>query len=368
MARPPPLFLHPRTPKSRLPERDPKAPGPLPQELKEVFTRFQVRYNRSYANPAELARRVDIFARNLARAQQLQDKDLGTAEFGVTPFSDLTEEEFGQMYGHQQVPATALHMSRQVGFGPEAGEKLPPSTCDWRKQEYIIKSVRDQKNCNCCWAIAAAGNVEALWAIEQRTSVEVSVQQLVDCDRCGGGCTGGFVWDAFMTVLNYSGLASEKKYPFKGTFKPHQCRANNFKKVAWIRDFIMLQDNEQLIAQYLAIHGPITVTINSKLLQQYRKGVIKPTPDTCDPRFVNHSVLLMGFGQTKRTWTETRQGGTQGRPIPYWILKNSWGPNWGEEGYFRLHRGSNACGITKYPFTARLGKSTVRPVHCPPAS
>ncbi|XP_075401492.1 cathepsin W [Tenrec ecaudatus] len=342
-----------------------QAPGPL--ELKEVFTLFQARYNRSYANPAELARRMDIFAQNLARAQQLQDNDLGTAEFGVTPFSDLTEEEFGQVYQHQQVPATALNVSRKVGLGPEAGEKRPQPTCDWRKQEHIIKSVRDQKNCKCCWAIAVAGNVEALWAIKHGSSVQVSVQQLVDCDRCGGGCTGGFVWDAFMTVLNYSGLASEKEYPFKRTFKPHQCRAKNLKKVAWIQDFIMLQDNEQIIAQYLAIHGPITVTINSLLLQHYQEGVIKPTPAACDPRLVDHSVLLMGFGKSKEMRTETQQGRTQGRPIPYWILKNSWGPNWGEKGYFRLHRGSNACGITKYPLTARVGKSTVPQVHCPPA-
>lgn len=88
-----------------------------------------------------------------------------------------------------------------------------------------------QKNCKCCWAIAAADNIEALWRIKHRQSVEVSVQgmagrrcvtgkdrgsrasspllslsapELLDCDRCGNGCHGGFVWDAYVTVLNNS--------------------------------------------------------------------------------------------------------------------------------------------------------------------
>ncbi|KAB0407478.1 hypothetical protein E2I00_007651, partial [Balaenoptera physalus] len=304
-------------------------PGPQPLELKEVFTLFQIRYNRSYSHPAEHARRLDIFARNLAKAQQLQEEDLGTAEFGVTPFSDLTEDEFGQLYGHQRVAGEAPSVSQKVG-SEEWGQSVPP-TCDWRKKAGIISSIRNQQNCNCCWAMAAAGNIEALWAIKYHQSLEVSVQELLDCDRCGNGCKGGFVWDAFITVLNNS------------------------------------------IARYLATQGPITVTINMKLLQQYQKGVIKATPTTCDPQLVDHSVLLVGFGKSKSV--EGRQAeaiSSRSHPhprysIPYWILKNSWGANWGEEGYFRLHRGSNTCGITKYPFTARVDKPVKKhQVSCPP--
>lgn len=277
--------------------------------------------------------------------------------------------------------------------------------------------------------MAAAGNIEALWSIRYNQSVQVSVQgmaergghvmggewgcseptpsclapELLDCNRCGDGCKGGFVWDAFVTVLNNSeclsrqllgaevglvgegcsgpepppwpclspgGLASEKDYPFRGSLKRHKCLASNYKKVAWIQDFIMLQNNEQTMANYLATHGPITVTINMKLLQQYKKGVIKATPATCDPYLVNHSVLLVGFGKTNSSERRRAKGGHfwphPHRPIPYWILKNSWGAEWGEEGYFRLHRGSNTCGITKYPLTARVdlqGKKA--PVSCP---
>ncbi|XP_062053746.1 cathepsin W [Lepus europaeus] len=348
-------------------------PGPQPLELKEAFMLFQMQFNHSYASPAEHARRLHIFAHNLARAQRLQEEDLGTAEFGVTRFSDLTEEEFGQLHGHRRAARGVPSVGREVG-SEEQGTLLPP-TCDWRKAAGVISPIRDQRNCRCCWAMAAAGNIEALWAIRHRHShsVQVSVQEMLDCGRCGDGCKGGFVWDAFITVLNNSGLASEKDYPFEGTVRAHRCLAKRYKKVAWIQDFLMLRDDEQTIAQYLATQGPITVTINQTLLQHYKKGVIRATPATCDPRTVDHSVLLVGFGRStaeEEQQAERLRSPSRPRPrhsIPYWILKNSWGPDWGEEGYFRLHRGSNACGITKYPLSARVDRPVKKhPVSCPP--
>ncbi|XP_036272462.1 cathepsin W isoform X2 [Pipistrellus kuhlii] len=368
-------------------------PGPRPLELKEAFTLFQIQYNRSYSNPAEYARRLDIFAQNLARAQRLQEEDLGTAEFGVTAFSDLTEEEFDQLYGNQRAAGRAPNMDRKVGS--DEREESVPATCDWRKAN-VISPVKNQKSCSCCWAMAAAGNIEAQWGIKTGQPVEVSVQELLDCGRCGDGCRGGFVWDAFITVLNNSGLASEEDYPFQGAVR-HKCQAKKHQKVAWIQDFIMLSDNEQRIARYLATEGPITVTINKKLLQVgwgrergriygdvapgsaslplplqgYTHGVIRATETTCNPDYVDHVVLLVGFGKTKSP--EGRQAkDASSRPhrhsTPYWILKNSWGPAWGEKGYFRLHRGSNACGITKYPITARVALPAKKPhqVSCPP--
>ncbi|XP_037597515.1 cathepsin W isoform X2 [Cebus imitator] len=300
--------------------------GPQPLELKEAFKLFQIQFNRSYLTPEEHARRLDIFADNLAQAQRLQEEDFGTAEFGVTPFSDLTEEEFGQLYGHRRAAGGVPGMGRMVGS--EAPEESVPHTCDWRKVAGAISSIRNQGNCRCCWAMAAAGNIEALWGINFLEFVNVSVQELLDCGRCGDGCHGGFVWEAFSTVLN------------------------------------------NRIAQYLATYGPITVTINMKYLKLYQKGVIKARPTTCDPQFVDHSALLVGFGSDKSEGMGAETVSSQSRhprSTPYWILKNSWGAQWGEEGYFRLHRGSNTCGITKYPVTARVQKPDVKPqFSCPP--
>uniref|UniRef100_A0A2K5S5P0 Cathepsin W n=1 Tax=Cebus imitator TaxID=2715852 RepID=A0A2K5S5P0_CEBIM len=306
--------------------------GPQPLELKEAFKLFQIQFNRSYLTPEEHARRLDIFADNLAQAQRLQEEDFGTAEFGVTPFSDLTEEEFGQLYGHRRAAGGVPGMGRMVGS--EAPEESVPHTCDWRKVAGAISSIRNQGNCRCCWAMAAAGNIEALWGINFLEFVNVSVQELLDCGRCGDGCHGGFVWEAFSTVLNNSGVASERDYPFQANFRPHRCHAKMYNKVAWIQDFIFLPDNEQRIAQYLATYGPITVTINMKYLKLYQKGVIKARPTTCDPQFVDHSALLVGFGSDKSEGMGAETVSSQSRhprSTPYWILKNSWGAQWGEE-------------------------------------
>ncbi|XP_031245151.1 cathepsin W isoform X2 [Mastomys coucha] len=274
-----------------------KDAGPRPLELKEVFKLFQIQFNRSYSNPAEYTRRLGIFAHNLAQAQWLQREDLGSAEFGETPFSDLTEEEFGQLYGHQRALERIPNMAKKVE-SENWGESVP-QTCDWRKATNIISSIKNQ-----------------------------------------------------------------------GHQKPHKCLAKKYKKVAWIQDFTMLSSNEQAIARYLAIHGPITVTINMKLLQHYQKGVIKATPSSCDPRLVDHSVLLVGFGKEKggmQTGTVLPHSSKPRRSIPFWILKNSWGAQWGEKGYFRLYRGNNTCGITKYPVTALVSPPAKKPpISCPP--
>ncbi|XP_055987544.1 cathepsin W [Sorex fumeus] len=334
-------------------------PGERPLELKEVFALFQAQYNRSYPSAAEHARRLAIFARNLERAQELQEKALGTAEFGVTPFSDLTEEEFGQLYGLRRAAAGPPKINAKAVV-EEWGAPVPPS-CNWTKAD-VISPIRNQGQCKCCWAMAAADNIEALWAIGQQYKVNVSVQELIDCDRCGKGHEGGFVWDAFFTVLNNSGLASEQDYPFRKDCKTQRCRAREHRKVAWIHDFAMVPKNEHDMAAYLANHSPITVTINRKLLQLYTRGVIKATAADCDPRVVDHVVLLVGFGKNLGQATTALR--PRPRPsIPYWLLKNSWGVEWGEKGYFRLHRGSNTCGITKYPFTALLDQLGRHP--CP---
>ncbi|XP_043827924.1 cathepsin W [Dromiciops gliroides] len=317
---------------------------PVTWDPVEQFKAFQMQYNRSYPDAAEQARRFEIFADNLARAKQLTEEHRGMAQFGVTQFSDLTEEEFRQLY---QPSRTSSSDPRLKTGGYPRLQRLKARSCDWRNAG-VLTPVRDQKTCNSCWAISAVGNVEALWAIRYQMHFQLSVQEVLDCRRCGQGCEGGYTWDAFSTILSQRGLAEEKDYPYRAQPSPRGCQLK--KKRAWISSFLMLPKDENYIAQYLAEKGPITVTINQKLLQTYRRGVIRPYHN-CDPQELNHCVLLVGFGQIHN--------------FTYWILKNSWSSSWGERGYFRLHRGSNACGIVEYPVTALMKETQAPSIRCP---
>lgn len=227
------------------------------------------------------------------------------------------------------------------------------------------------------------------------------------------------VGSATLSLMLPGGLASEKDYPFQGTMEPQECLAKKYQKVAWIQDFFMLPANEDSeqgagarrgwttgtgsicgprvpqrvnplssgIAQHLATHGPITVTINKKLLmvsrggewggsprgpphapcfrpaplQQYKNGVIQATHAQCNPEMADHSVLLVGFGRTEKE--EEEEGKQESRPrphssIPYWILKNSWGESWGERvsgtcGGGAGHRPATPPGLTLLPASRR---------------
>ncbi|CAI9608954.1 unnamed protein product, partial [Staurois parvus] len=203
-----------------------------------------------------------------------------------------------------------------------------PFSHDWRKMG-VISEVKDQGQCGSCWAFAAVGNIEAQWGI-QGNPRNLSVQQIIDCGPCDDGCTGGYTWDAYITVLKEGGLVSEDQYPYYAVRK--ECR-KGLSPVAWIHDFQMLAKNETEMVTYVGNHGTLTVIINNALLQHYKNGIIHNLHHNCSPDYLNHAVLIVGYVKKKQ--------------IPYWIVKNSYGPNWGEKGYFRIFLGKNICGITK---------------------
>ncbi|KAJ1105942.1 hypothetical protein NDU88_003345 [Pleurodeles waltl] len=310
-----------------------------------MFKDFIVAFNKSYGSQNELEQRFQIFQKNLEEARRLQVLDQGTAEYGVTQFSDLTDEEF---LGLHRLPKTMPAQTIHVVLNESHSQQ---KNCDWRKLG-VANKIRYQGQCGSCWACSAASNIEYLWGIGVEPK-NVSVQELIDCDNCASsdGCKGGWVWDAFMTVLQRAGLSSEEEYPYKG--KKGHCKRRKILPVAWIHDFAMVEKDETKMAEYVASNGPITVTINDTALKAYKKGIIKLEKKECDPSLVNHSVLLVGYGVFKK----------RGKEQPYWILQNSWGQTFGEKGYFRLSRGTNMCGITKYPVTAILNHG--KRVSCP---
>ena len=100
--------------------------------------------------------------------------------------------------------------------------------------------------------------------------------------------------------------------------------------------------DEQKIKSYLVSHGPLAIALNATPLQSYKSGILDKNASQCNPKSLNHGVVLVGYGYDTTTKKE------------YWIVRNSWGASWGEKGYFRMLRGKGTCGINTYVTSAVL--------------
>uniref|UniRef100_A0A4X1TKK2 Cathepsin F n=1 Tax=Sus scrofa TaxID=9823 RepID=A0A4X1TKK2_PIG len=301
---------------------------PLPQDfsvkMASIFKEFVTTYNRTYDTKEEARWRMSVFANNMVRAQKIQALDTGTARYGVTKFSDLTEEEFRTIYLNpllQEEPGRKMRLAKSVS-------SLPPPEWDWRKKGAVTK-VKDQGMCGSCWAFSVTGNVEGQWFLKQGTLLSLSEQELLDCDKVDKGCMGGLPSNAYSAIKTLGGLETEDDYSYRGHLQT--CSFNAEKAKVYINDSVELSQNEQKLAAWLAEKGPISVAINAFGMQFYRHGISHPLRPLCSPWLIDHAVLLVGYGNRSAT--------------PFWAIKNSWGTDWGEEGYYYLYRGSGACGV-----------------------
>ncbi|XP_041037864.1 cathepsin F-like isoform X2 [Carcharodon carcharias] len=306
--------------------------GPCPTqtldgELTMMFYDFMKTYGKIYKDQKEETHRFKIFVENLERAKKLQEEERGTAEYGVTKFSDLSEAEFkgGSVQPDIHLSCHKVNTNNQM-------ENLPDSK-DWRDSNSVT-NVKDQgKTCNSCWAFAVVANVESQWAIKTKKLISLSSQEVLDCAEAGN-CSCGYIDVAFKSLIS-KGLMSEEDYKYKATID--DCHINNAKIVVKVKSCEYLVKDETAMKQYVALNGTITTLVNPNGLKDYNCGIIKTQVPSLGK---HHAVLIVGYGVESK--------------VPYWIVKNSWGKDWGEEGYFRIYRGGNIHGIAEYPMTATV--------------
>jgi len=209
------------------------------------------------------------------------------------------------------------------------------ASVDWRDQGKV-STVKDQKDCGACWAFAATGAIESAIAINGGTLAEYSEQQLIDCSKDFGssGCDGGWVTPAFKYIAE-SGQVSYADYPY--TAAVGSCQASGKTSVAKISGFQTAPSGDEDALLDIVAKQPVATAIHMNDDLQYYKGGIYEAddcPQRCDAKrcYLNHGVLIVGYGENDK----------DGK---FWIVKNSWGPSWGESGYVRWRRGNNMCGI-----------------------
>jgi len=315
---------------------------PEQKDLEEMYLEFMKKYGAHpiyEGNSLKSLNRFEIFKNSVYTIMKHNMEKANTWEMGITQFAALTEEEFlilPMFSAPQNCSATSPRDHIQ---NLKLGNFKLPDFIDWREHG-VVSDVKDQGRCGSCWTFSTTGCLEAHYAMKMKIPpVLFSEQQLIDCARDSygnNGCKGGLPSNAFEYFKNVSGANTEDDYPYQSGAGQDNftCRFDPGKVVATVPggSFNITPENETQMVEHMAAYGPISIAY--QVVGDFRlyKGGIY-TSKTCknSERDVNHAVLAVGYGSENS--------------LDYWIVKNSWGKVWGDQGYFKIKRGVNMCGV-----------------------
>ncbi|XP_072392898.1 cathepsin L-like proteinase [Diabrotica undecimpunctata] len=277
-------------------------------------------------NDLEDKLRFKIFQDSLREIEAHNDKyNKGEVSYFLTTtqYADWTNEEFRSLL-NSNFNKKLYTKTENVVFKSKA--EIPPSV-DWRNEKAVTE-VKDEGTCGCGWAFSAVGTIEGQLVLKRNQSAtSLSVQELIDCSAFNFGCTKGSNRFALMYAREF-GISSDEQYPYEA--KDDTCKNITDKAVKPIAQYGTVEESENSLAEAVARIGPIAsvVYVDEILGWKLYGGGIFDNPSCTDS--INHGILTVGYGTAEKD---------------FWILKNSWGTTWGENGYMRLVRGKKQCGI-----------------------
>ncbi|CAK73581.1 unnamed protein product (macronuclear) [Paramecium tetraurelia] len=287
-----------------------------PDDVSLAFQEFKKKYQKSYTIPEEIFRRV-IFRSNYEKIQAHNSDKTQTYSVDVNQFTDFSQDEF---------VAIQLSFIPPSGWKPSDEEVIqvgvePNDSVDWRSKV----RVKNQQWCGAGWAFSAVGAVEAFFKIKKNLDYSLSEQYLIDCDRTKNkGCLGGHPDLGIKYIANY-GIYSESAYIYAGDRNQVCTQLYGIHKIKNSG----VQSIEKTGLKAAIKEYPITVSVDATNWNHYKEGVF----NNCNKN-INHVVLAVGYDSKGN-----------------WIIKNSWGTTWGEQGFMTLKAG-DTCGVTQMAFKA----------------
>ncbi|XP_074345215.1 cysteine proteinase mucunain-like [Apium graveolens] len=323
-------------------------------ELLSLYESWLVKHHKNYNALGEKEKRFEIFKENLEFIDDHNNGFNQSFKLGLNKFADLSNDEYKSMFlGGKMVRDKKGLKSDRFEF--RVGDDLPEFV-DWREKG-AVASVKDQGQCGSCWAFSTVAAVEGINQIVTGELIPLSEQELVDCDKgFNQGCNGGLMDYGFEFIVKNGGIDTEDDYPYKAV--DGQCDQNRKNaKVVTINGYEDVPQNDEKSLKKAVAHQPVSVAIEAggRAFQLYESGVFTGLCGT----ELDHGVVAVGYG--------TEDG------KDYWIVRNSWGPNWGENGYIRLERNvastnTGKCGIAMQPsYPTKTGVNPPKPGPSPPS-
>ncbi|KAF4694082.1 hypothetical protein FOZ63_028676 [Perkinsus olseni] len=318
------------------------ADGDRSLRVRDMFEAYKERFGHDFGDDDDY--RMAVFEDNLRYIEEENSKGLSYT-LKITPFTHLTNAEFKDtMFGRFPESQAPLGTTPNTFDFNGSVEELPKSV------NYVTKGwvteVKNQGTCGSCWAFSTTGALEALHKNVSGELVSLSEQELIDCSTHyhNWGCMGGWMNHSFLYVADH-GLEAEKDYPYNSSKVPPwtppraPCRKDSKKDVikAHSISYVNVTAESRLaLLAALAHVGPVSVRVNggSKAFQHYGGGVL----DSDCPPELNHGVLGVGYDMVAYK--------------PYYLVKNSWGTEWGDKGYIKIAINNSTeglCGILMGP-------------------
>lgn len=295
------------------------------------FSSWLASSNIPLTSPEEYTYRLNVFSENKELIDRHNSSNI-SYKLAINKFAAITNQEFNDQYLMKPILNKALTKNHLLG-DPNLKARLPKYV-NWYENG-MVNEPEDQGSCGSCYSFATNAAMESFYAInvEKDSLRKFSKQYMVDCGTNKGlelyGCDGGVLHDAFKFLSKY-GVVLENEYTYKAAEQVCKYKPNIFYK---LQKFENVNPTIEKLAEAIS-KGPVVVGVEmTPSLRFYKSGIV----DTKAPCgfFLNHAILAIGYDFSD--------------PSPHFIFKNSYGEDWGDNGFFRIAMGVpgtiGMCGV-----------------------